>query len=240
MQSTAAKIVNFVRSPLWVSNNFASEFTPEGKNFDYDEAAKQKFKNNPDQLFDLRHQIEHAFNKFFYVLLKDSPQQAGAFKAFTEQMKNRLNNDPWLCAKLVPTFEVGCRRLSPGDNYLDALLKDNVKAVFDPIQEITEKGIRTHGDAEEQEFDIIICATGFDVSFRPSWDVQGKDGIKLAEQWKDHPEAYFGTCVPNMPNYFTINGPNSPLAHGSLLSVMSWTVEYISRWCKKISEQGIK
>ncbi|OAL43321.1 FAD/NAD(P)-binding domain-containing protein [Pyrenochaeta sp. DS3sAY3a] len=239
IQRTAAKVFNYVRSPLWVSNNFASEFTPEGKNFSYKESEIEDFKKNPDKLAELRHQIEHAFNKFFYVLLKESPEQAGAFKAISKNMADSLNNDPWLCAKLIPTFEVGCRRLSPGDNYLKALQEKNVTIDFGPIQEVGMKGIKTL-NGKEEEFDIIICATGFDVSFCPSWDVQGRDGRKLADQWADHPEAYFGICVPNMPNYFTVNGPNSPLAHGSLLSVMHWTVEYIVRWCDKMAKQDIK
>ncbi|KAH7490392.1 hypothetical protein FOMA001_g2358 [Fusarium oxysporum f. sp. matthiolae] len=35
MQPTAARVVNYARSPLWISGAFASEFTPEGKNFTY-------------------------------------------------------------------------------------------------------------------------------------------------------------------------------------------------------------
>lgn len=240
IQPTAASVVNFVRSPLWISSNFASEFTPEGVNFDYDEASRNNFEENPEQLHDLRHRIEHAFNQLFYSLLKGSPQQVGAHALFTKQMAERLNHDPWLCEKLIPKFEVGCRRLSPGDSYLTAIQAKNVSLELSPIEAIGASGIKTQKDSEEQPFDIIICATGFDVSFCPSWDMQGKDGIKLADQWKDHPEAYFGTVVPNMPNFFMVNGPNSPLAHGSLLSAMYFTVEYILKWCEKISTQDIK
>lgn len=46
-------------------------------------------------------------------------------------------------AKLIPTFEVGCRRLSPDDNYLEALLENNVAVEFDPIQEVRTSGIRS-------------------------------------------------------------------------------------------------
>ncbi|KAL2071056.1 hypothetical protein VTL71DRAFT_12291 [Oculimacula yallundae] len=240
IQAKAASVVNFVRSPLWISSNFASEFTPEGVNFDYDEATRKNFEDNPDQLYDLRHKIEHAFNKLFFSLLKGSPEQVGAYALFTKQMQEQLNHDPWLCEKLIPKFEVGCRRLSPGDNYLTAIQAENVTLELSPIECVGAGGIKTKDDSEERPFDIIICATGFDVSFRPSWDMHGRNGIKLADQWKDHPEAYFGTVVSNMPNFFMINGPNSPLAHGSLLSAMYFTVEYIMKWCEKISTQDIK
>jgi cation diffusion facilitator CzcD-associated flavoprotein CzcO len=133
LRRTAARVVNYVRSPLWVSNNFVSEFTPEGKNFAYTESEIESFKKNPDKLRELRHEIEHAFDKFFYVLLKDSPEQANALETMTKDMANGLHNDPWLCVQLIPTFEVGCRRLSPGDNYLKALHEENVTICFDPI-----------------------------------------------------------------------------------------------------------
>lgn len=124
-------------------------------------------------------------------------------------MEDALNHDPDLCARLIPTFQVGCRRLNPGENYLEALQQGNVTIQDEPIQEIFEGGIRSLTSTEE--FDIIVCATGFDVSFVPGYEVLGQNGISLAKQWKDAPEAYFGVCAANMPNFFTINGPNSPI-----------------------------
>ncbi|KLO89403.1 monooxygenase [Fusarium fujikuroi] len=238
MQPTAARIVNYARSPLWISSAFASEFTPEGKNFTYTDEEIQAFKDDKEMFFQLRHSIEHSFNKFFKVSIKDSPEQQAAFQLFKSKMEEALNHDSDLCARLIPTFQVGCRRLSPGENYLQALQQDNVTLQNEAIQEIVEGGIRSLTKTEE--LDIIVCATGFDVSFVPGFKVVGQNGISLAEQWKDAPEAYFGVFAANMPNFFTINGPNTPLAHGSLLAVMSFTVDYIARWVRKISTQNIK
>ncbi|KAL5592391.1 hypothetical protein FOBRF1_013417 [Fusarium oxysporum] len=220
MQPTAAKIVNYARSPLGSV------------------AQIQAFKDDKDMLFQLRHSIEHSFNKLFRVSVKDSPEQKQAFQFFKAKMEEALNHDPVLCAKLIPTFQVGCRRLSPGENYLQALQQDNVTLQDEPIQEVVEGGIRSLTKTEE--FDIIVCATGFNVSFIPGYKVVGQSGVSLAEQWKDAPKAYFGVFAANMPNFFTINGPNTPLAHGSLLAVMWFTVVYISKWIRKISKQNIK
>uniref|UniRef100_A0A0D2XF69 Sterigmatocystin biosynthesis monooxygenase stcW n=1 Tax=Fusarium oxysporum (strain Fo5176) TaxID=660025 RepID=A0A0D2XF69_FUSOF len=238
MQPTAARIVNYARSPLWISGAFASEFTPEGKNFTYTDEEIQSFKDDEDMFFQLRHSIEHSMNKFFRVSIKDSPEQQHAFREFKAKMEDALNHDPDLCARLIPTFQVGCRRLNPGENYLEALQQESVTLQDEPIQEIFEGGIRSLTKTEE--FDIIVCATGFDVSFVPGYKVLGQNGVSLAKQWKDAPEAYFGVFAANMLNFFTINGPNTPLAHGSLLAVMSFTVDYISRWIRKISTQDIK
>ncbi|KAL5358850.1 hypothetical protein BJX96DRAFT_183379 [Aspergillus floccosus] len=238
MQPAAAEIVNYIRSPTWLSPNFASEFTPDGKNYKFSEQYKKKLNDDPQALLQMRKEITHSFNKFFYALLNDSPEHMAAQKTFKEQMEERLGHDPELCSKFIPNYRVGCRRLSPGEGYLEALQKPNVKAEFSEIKEITATGITTIDS--KHDFDIIVCATGFDTSFVPPWTMVGKGGAVLAEQWKDHPEAYMGACVPNFPNYFIFNGPNSPLAHGSLLSVMDWTGDYIARWCKKIAADDIK
>ncbi|KAF5566707.1 monooxygenase [Fusarium phyllophilum] len=74
MQPTAAKIVNYARSPLWISSAFVSEFAPEGKNFTYTDQEIQAFKDDEGMFFQLRHSIEHSMNKFFRVSVKDSPE----------------------------------------------------------------------------------------------------------------------------------------------------------------------
>lgn len=238
MQPKAAKLVTYIRSPTWISTNFTNQFTPDGGNYFYSEEDKKNFRDHPEELTKLRKTIEHEFNQFFYALLNDSPQQAAIYKVFKKQMEERLNHNPHLCAKLIPEWKPGCRRLTPGDGYLEALQKPNVSIEFNEIEEITHDGIRTQ--AGHEEFDIICCATGFDVSFSPYWELKGRDGVSLAEQWRENPEAYFGICAPNVPNYFIFNGPNCPIGHGSLIAVMEWTADYMLRWCKKIATQDIK
>ncbi|KAF5003101.1 hypothetical protein FDECE_10336 [Fusarium decemcellulare] len=238
MQPGAARIVNYVRNPTWISSNYAAEFTPDGKNFEYTEEQKESLRKDPKTLWAMRKDIEQGFNAFFYALLEDSPQQKAVYKEFRKTMEERLNHNPELIAKLIPSWKVGCRRLTPGDGYLEALQAPNATVEFSEIQEITENGIKTVTSTDE--FDIIVCATGFDASFSPSWDLRGKGGVCLTEQWREQPEAYFGICVPNMPNYFIFNGPNSPVGHGSLLAVMEWTADWILKWCRKIASQDIR
>lgn len=123
-------------------------------------------------------------------------------------MRQRLGNDPGLCDKLIPDYELGCRRQTPGDGYLEALRGKNARVNLNPIVQITESGIRT--THEHTEFDIIVCATGFNVSFCSSLTVQGRNGHKLNLAWSDLPEAYFGIAAGDIPNYFKFVGPNSP------------------------------
>jgi cation diffusion facilitator CzcD-associated flavoprotein CzcO len=182
--------------------------------------------------------VEISFNQFFYALLNDSPQQSAVHDIFSKMMIDRLNGRSDLIEKLVPKWKVGCRRLTPGDGYLEAIQMPNSTCDFDPIIRITEKGIETQKGVEE--FDIIIAATGFDVSFKPSFELIGANGKLLDKEWADDPQAYFGTCAPGMPNFFIFNGPNCPVGHGSLLAVMEWTAQYILRWAKKIASEDIR
>lgn len=69
----------------------------------------------------------------------------------------------------MPEYLVGCRRLAPGDGYLEALQQENSSWSFDSIVVITETGIETAKGSED--FDIIVCSSGFDVSLKPLWNV---------------------------------------------------------------------
>ena len=76
-------------------------------------------------------------------------------------MKKKLERKPEIYDSLIPDFPPGCRRLTPGPGYLEALIEENVQFVGAGVREVTESGlIDTNGDFHE--VDAIICATGFD------------------------------------------------------------------------------
>jgi cation diffusion facilitator CzcD-associated flavoprotein CzcO len=185
LQKTAGHVTTYVRNPTWISSNFASDYARDGKNFKYTEEEKKEFRESPAKLKALRKEIEHGFNMFFYALLNENPAQAAIYDIFKKQMTDRLNGDPELCSRLIPQWRVGCRRLTPGDGYLEGLQEKNVSLQFNEIVEVTPTGIRTQEGLEQ--FDIIVCATGFDVSFSPYWNLVGRNGTKLAKTWSDNP-----------------------------------------------------
>lgn len=62
---------------------------------------------------------------------------------------------------------------------------------FSAVNKITEDSvIDTEGNAKK--VDTIVCATGFDVSYRPRFPIVGRDGVDLADKWKICPESYLG------------------------------------------------
>ncbi|KAK4868954.1 hypothetical protein LT330_006563 [Penicillium expansum] len=231
LQKTAAQLTNYIRTPTWIFSNHAAELTKDGTNFAFTEEEKKEFRDNPASLVELRKEIERSEDNFFNVFFKDSAAQKAAFAQAHASMQERLGKDQELCDKLVPHYELGCRRATPGDGYLEALREKNARVNVNTIVQITESGIQT--THEHTKFDIIVCATGFDGSFRPSWTVQGRNGHQLNLAWSDSPEAYFGIAAANTPNYFIFNGPNSP----EFLKRMVWSGSCRS-WYKNGKSDG--
>lgn len=121
--------------------------------------------------------------------------------------------DPQLAHQLIPAdHPIGSRRPISETKYYEAFSRPNVSLVdvrnF-PIEGFTEKGIRT--SAEEIPLDVVILATGFDAITGPFLriDFEGRDGVKLSEQWSDGPRTYLGIGVPGFPNMLMVNGPGS-------------------------------
>ncbi|PLB47594.1 monooxygenase [Aspergillus steynii IBT 23096] len=129
---------------------------------------------------------------------------------------------------IVPDFPLGCKRRIFDPDYLDSLHRKNVELRNEGIQEFTERGIiGTSGD--EFEADIIILATGFQVSqFLTPMEITGRRGASLNRQWEESrgAQAYFGTYVHNFPNMAIIFGPNTFPANNSALFACETQVAY--------------
>lgn len=73
---------------------------------------------------------------------------------------------------------------------MEAIQKPNVDVHFTPVETVTEKGV-VGADGVEREVDTIVCATGFDVSYRPRFPIVGQNGVDLADKWKVCPEGEY-------------------------------------------------
>jgi cation diffusion facilitator CzcD-associated flavoprotein CzcO len=214
------------------SDNIGSNFNPH-----YDQSDKTRF-NDPAIHNIYRKMLQHGMNKGFRLFKKDSPQNEKTTFATIERMRAALNQNEELCEKLIPKWTLGCRRLTPGEGYLESFLLPNVGLTQSPIQRITDTGIQT---AEAHvEVDVIVCATGFDVSNIPHFPVTGRNGMTLAEKWKDEPESYLSLACPEFPNYFIFTGPNATVGHGTLVTSMTWSAEWMVKWLRKIANEDIK
>ncbi|KAJ6503581.1 cyclohexanone monooxygenase [Mycena sanguinolenta] len=230
---TVKSLTAFIRSSIWITPSFAAKYAgPNGANFAYSEELRKEVLEDEEKSLAYRKAVETEINVRFRFAIKTSKAQTEAVAVAKEGMIRMLQGDPKLCEMLVPSFGVGCRRPTPGNGFLEALMEPHVHACLDPIQRFSAQGIVTNdGNLSETEhkFDVIICATGFDTSFRPRFPVVGRDGINLQDMWADHNQAksYMSVSVAGMPNYLMYGGPSYPAAHGSLLPVNELIANYI-------------
>ncbi len=64
--------------------------------------------------------------------------------------------------------------------------------------------------------------------------VVGRDGLRLDDVWKDGPFAYQAIGVPGFPNFFMLQGPNSPVGNFSLIDVAELQLGYILRLVERV------
>lgn len=195
--------------------------------------------DDPELYLRYRKNIESELNSRFRFILNGSKEQAEARKFAEDEMRKKLSSRPEIAEAIIPKdFAVGCRRPTPGDGYLEALCADNVDLIAQDISEITAKGIKTK-DGVEHEVDIIICATGFDVSWKPSYPTIGREGRSMSDEWKDMPSTYLSVGVPHFPNYLIFNGPFGPYGHGSILPIIEQVSKYFLQIIEKMSHEHV-
>lgn len=132
---------------------------------------------------------------------------------------------------LVPEFALGCKRRIFDPNYLSSLHLDHVDLVAEGIRQITKTGIISESGYEE-DFDIIILATGFQVSnFLTPMQIVGKTGVAIKDQWESDKgaQAYMGTFVHNFPNFGILFGPNTFPAFNSVIYAVEVQVDYLAK-----------
>lgn len=261
------EVLNFIRGPSWVyyrapPSKHLGRDDPD-PNPRYTESERALFQD-PNQHLEHRKGIISRTNKSFYIFVKGNNNEQGT-KLAAEQMAEKLNHDKRLCDMLIPKWELGCRRITPGPGYLESFQQHNCDVTNSPITHISEKGVHT-ADGKLFECDVgksfncyacapewiffffffflhlcsVVCATGFDVSHRPRYPIVGQHGVDLATRWAEDPDSYYSVAVPGYPNYFMMMGPNCLGGHGSLVESLNWTGDYFVHWVKKMATEDIK
>lgn len=122
----------------------------------FSDSERQKFRDEPKHLHDFRRKIEISANKVHPITVRGTPLQKSAEAAFEDSMRQKLAKRPDIFEKIKPSFAPGCRRLTPGPGFLEALVEDNVSFISDKIEKIAPKGIVT-SDGKLHEIDVLVC-----------------------------------------------------------------------------------
>ncbi|KAJ5708017.1 monooxygenase [Penicillium malachiteum] len=232
VQPQVSKLLHFIRQPNWITGPFGAPARS------YSQEEIRGFQEITGKLLMKRKKLETVINSSFTSFLSGSPLQSGAQAALTQSMGNIIK-DNGLKQDLIPTFATGCRRPTPGIGYLEALCQPNTEVIMGEIERITQVGLIDQTGLEHQT-DVIICATGFNTSFLPSFTVTGLEGQTIHDLWADDvTDSYFATTVPSMPNYVVFAGPFSPMVSGSYIRNIEVQADYILQLVDRYQTENI-
>jgi cation diffusion facilitator CzcD-associated flavoprotein CzcO len=149
--------------------------------------------------------------------------------------------DPALAEKLVPRYPLGTRRLIIDTGYYEIFERPDVSFVDvreDPIEEITETGIRTRDT--HYELDAIILALGFK-AFRGELekaDIRNAQGLTATSRWSRGPRTLLGLMTAGFPNLFMLSGAGSPAVLAILFTQNEYHVEWVARCLDHMDAHG--
>ena len=231
----------FIRNRTWISPPLgqATQDRYGLEAFQFSQDQIEHFKENPASWNKFRQDIETDGNNIHAVTIRGTEMQKGAQKAFDKGMADRLKKKPHYYEWLRPGFSPGCRRLTPGPGFLEALVEDNVNYIRERIIKIEPNGVVTE-DGKLHEIDVLCCATGFYASTAPPFPVTGLDGVTLQDHWQERATNYLSLATDKFPNYLMMLGPNGAIGEGSLTMMIESTGDYITKAIRKIQKENIK
>ena len=213
---------------------------PGQRQYEFTAAEKQRFRDDPEFHLQFRKGIEAEINGLFGMYRQGSELSQQFRQVITDEMNRRMGpGHEELKNFIIPKWSPGCRRISPGDGFLEALVQPNVQPVMKGIEKVVPEGIQTV-DGEVHKMDVLVCATGFKVAFRPAFKVINGQGKSIDEDWGSGVNLYMGVSAPRFPNYYTIVGPGATWSNGTLLPSIETTIEYSVKMMRKIQTEHIK
>lgn len=168
------------------------------------------------------------------VCFSDVMSDEGSNEYVAEFVRNKIRGivkDPKVAELLCPGYPIGAKRLCIDNGYYETFNRDNVTLVdvrSAPITAFTPAGLQT-ADAT-YALDALVLATGFDAvtGSMMHMDIEGLNGVKLADKWRDGPTTYLGAMVAGFPNLFMIHGPMTPAAQAQMITTGEWMVNWVA------------
>ncbi|KAL4724334.1 hypothetical protein ACLX1H_008948 [Fusarium chlamydosporum] len=237
-----AELTCFVRSKVWISNRFGDvtmkDLGWDPSQIEFSSDRLKEFIRSDDEYLRFRKRIEDDGNLVHLSTLQGSDMQKDFISKFNRITRDVLGSRPDLLQSFSPTFGVGCRRLTPGPGYLEALIQPNVNFITQGIDSINETGLRLSGSESQQiDVDVLVCATGFHTTYTPPFPVIGKQGTTLRDKFTPFPATYLTMTVDEFPNYFMMLGPNSAIGAGSLTCLLEAEGDYIVKCIRKLQKE---
>ena len=171
-------------------------------------------------------------NANFVEIFMDEAANRELSDFVADKIRQRVK-DPQTAENLIPKDHgYGMQRVPLETNYFEAFNRHNVRLVNisqTPIQRVTPTGIAT--SEEHFDLDLIVYATGFDAITGgfDQIDIQGTDGVRLADKWRDGPSTYLGVATHGFPNLLMVAGPQSVSGSTNFPRAIETGVDWITR-----------
>lgn len=213
----AAKLDLYQRSAAWVLPKPDREFT---------HTEQSLFQKLPlwDRLYrsliymknETRAIAFTRFNKLLDIFAQQAIKEARTHVTDPEKLKD-----------IIPEYQIGCKRILISNDWYPAINQPHVDLITDSIARVDETGVVT-ADGERRDADAIIFATGFRASeFLSPLRITGREGVSLNDAWANGAKAFKGITVSGFPNLFMVYGPNTNLAHNSILYMLESQFRYV-------------
>ncbi len=159
--------------------------------------------------------------------------------AFFRHLKRGVA-DAALRDRLTPDYSIGCKRILLSNEFFPVMARANVELVTSDIREIRPHGI-VDETGVERSVDVIVFATGFAATdFLVPIRITGLAGQDLHQSWKEGAEAYLGISVAGFPNLFMLYGPNTNLAHNSIIYMLEGQIGYVMACLNRLRRGEIR
>lgn len=166
------------------------------------------------------------------------PRLAGWGRWLAGRHLRRQVADPDLRARLTPAFPIGCKRVLVSSDFYPALQRANVQLCDAAIERIEFDGVQLI-DGRRIVLNALIYATGFKpMAILDGVDIMGRDGRRLADDWRERPQAHLGISVAGYPNLFFLLGPNTALGHNSVLTMIEAQVRHVLLLLNETTRRG--
>ncbi|MEM9853931.1 MAG: NAD(P)/FAD-dependent oxidoreductase [Pseudomonadota bacterium] len=229
LAKTARSVSVFMRSPPWIipmSPRFALP------------PARWLLRASP-ALYRAYCQLSDEFLIRGYggIFLGKSRALRGLFTAIG-RLALRTVSDPALRAKLRPDYPLGAKRILYAKAFYPAMQRANVRLITEPITRVAE-GEVTAGHISHR-LDCLVIATGFEAArFHAPIKVRGLEGHTPEALWGRAPHAFRGVMLRQIPSFYMLLGPSSPIASVSNTRLAEWQAGYIAQCIAHERETGV-
>ncbi|KAF5571674.1 cyclopentanone 1 2-monooxygenase, partial [Fusarium phyllophilum] len=196
--------------------------------FDFNFYPRDTFSDDPETRRAVYEELwSHGDFKFWLANYQDmifrEDANAEAYKFWKSKVRSRVKG-PRCQEILAPEkqpYSFGCKRISLENGFYEIFNQSSVSLV-------------------DWEFDVVVCATGFDAITGGLKDIniQGVSGVKLADKSETGAKTYLGMAVAGFPNMFFTYGPQAPTALCNGPTCAESQGEFIVKVMKYMSTHG--